>query len=335
MTVRANKPAFSIREKLKELQKPIGLKGSELMRAETAQEAGALLGVGRKNWIINGNHTINQRGKLPVTGIGNFTYEVTDRWNCVNSSVVANASLSDNALKVTVTSATASSTFLGFKQIIEDKSFLDGKVVTLSALVRSNRSEAKICIFNGSIVTNYTSHSGNGQWERLVLTTVMPAGTEFSPVIVISGNPLLTAGTSFAVGDYIEFKEVQLELGKVATEFEHRSYGEELALCQRYYWIVPNARWLNGYKRNDSYVYFQLDTPVPMRASPTPTITNVGLFTNHQTALDGVVQTSGTSVFEYRPDSGRGTLQISSTYSGTHVWIPSWEGATIEFSAEL
>ena len=28
---------------------------------------------------------------------------------------------------------------------------------------------------------------------------------------------------------------VQLEVGSVATEFEHRSFGEELALCQRYY----------------------------------------------------------------------------------------------------
>jgi len=28
---------------------------------------------------------------------------------------------------------------------------------------------------------------------------------------------------------------VQLEVGSVATSFEHRSYGEELALCQRYY----------------------------------------------------------------------------------------------------
>ena len=27
--------------------------------------------------------------------------------------------------------------------------------------------------------------------------------------------------------------QLQLELGKVATPFEHRSYGEELALCQR------------------------------------------------------------------------------------------------------
>ena len=28
---------------------------------------------------------------------------------------------------------------------------------------------------------------------------------------------------------------VQLEVGSVATDFEHRSFGQELALCQRYY----------------------------------------------------------------------------------------------------
>ena len=28
---------------------------------------------------------------------------------------------------------------------------------------------------------------------------------------------------------------VQLEKGRNATEFEHRHYGEELALCQRYF----------------------------------------------------------------------------------------------------
>ena len=35
-------------------------------------------------------------------------------------------------------------------------------------------------------------------------------------------------------GNYIKFTGVQLELGSVATPFEYRSYGEELALCQRY-----------------------------------------------------------------------------------------------------
>tara|TARA_Y100000401_G_scaffold115305_1_gene118798 strand:- start:187 stop:1164 length:978 start_codon:yes stop_codon:yes gene_type:complete len=32
-----------------------------------------------------------------------------------------------------------------------------------------------------------------------------------------------------------ELTGVQLEVGSVATDFEHRSYGQELALCQRYY----------------------------------------------------------------------------------------------------
>ena len=32
---------------------------------------------------------------------------------------------------------------------------------------------------------------------------------------------------------------VQLEIGNIATPFEHRSYGEELALCQRYYAELP------------------------------------------------------------------------------------------------
>ena len=41
---------------------------------------------------------------------------------------------------------------------------------------------------------------------------------------------------------------LQLEVGSQATPFEHRSFGEELALCQRYYyqhvmgWTLWNRR---------------------------------------------------------------------------------------------
>ena len=37
-----------------------------------------------------------------------------------------------------------------------------------------------------------------------------------------------------AVDDYWQITGVQLEVGTTATDFEHRSYGEELATCQRY-----------------------------------------------------------------------------------------------------
>ena len=55
MTVRITKPEFNLREKLSELDKPIGLKGSELMRSNGAQDARDLIGAGRKNIIINGD----------------------------------------------------------------------------------------------------------------------------------------------------------------------------------------------------------------------------------------------------------------------------------------
>ena len=44
----------------------------------------------------------------------------------------------------------------------------------------------------------------------------------------------------------IYFTGVQLELGSVATDFEHRSYGEELALCQRYYEKSYNSTTVPG-----------------------------------------------------------------------------------------
>jgi len=40
---------------------------------------------------------------------------------------------------------------------------------------------------------------------------------------------------------------VQLEVGSVATDFEHKSFGQELALCQRYFLRIPSANASSGY----------------------------------------------------------------------------------------
>ena len=62
MTVRIAKPPVNIREKLSELERPIGLNGSALLRTETPQEAFSIIGAGRRNLIINGSALISQRG---------------------------------------------------------------------------------------------------------------------------------------------------------------------------------------------------------------------------------------------------------------------------------
>jgi hypothetical protein len=62
---------------------------------------------------------------------------------------------------------------------------------------------------------------------------------------------------------------VQLEAGSVATPFERRQYGQELALCQRYYQNVAAFAIANG----SSNGFLSVDglLPVQMRASPTRT----------------------------------------------------------------
>ena len=77
---------------------------------------------------------------------------------------------------------------------------------------------------------------------------------------------------------------MQLEVGSVATEFEHRSFGEELALCQRYYFAIettassqPLAPYGAGV--SSTRVDFNYWLPVSMRAAPTVTVARLGLST--------------------------------------------------------
>jgi hypothetical protein len=70
---------------------------------------------------------------------------------------------------------------------------------------------------------------------------------------------------------------VQLEVGSAATSFDFRHYGQELALCQRYYQIQTNI--VGSYYTNNSTTYWA--TPFVMRTNPTisvygsPTLNNM------------------------------------------------------------
>ena len=88
---------------------------------------------------------------------------------------------------------------------------------------------------------------------------------------------------------------LQMEIGSQATPFEHRSFGEELLLCQRYYqdpqlssgnylWMHPiTTDSTGGYRRAS----FKL--PTAMRADPTVTVTGTtnGTFSGSYPATEG------------------------------------------------
>jgi len=94
---------------------------------------------------------------------------------------------------------------------------------------------------------------------------------EFLPIISAGSYPNIPANMSIWVTG------IQLEIGKVATPFEHRSYGEELALCQRYYtkWTIP-TQWA-GYQNATTLIDFSVYTPVPLR-NGSPSLSCTGSF---------------------------------------------------------
>ena len=244
MTVKITKPEINVREKLNELKKPTGVAGEAMLRAETPQEQFNLIGAGRRNIIINGDFQVSQRGDFTTASSMPNAYKL-DRWLCDRNgtATVQHTTGHDipgtpaicKAIKLVQT--VTGNNYLGVRQKIENPTQYVGRTITYSAWVRSNTSNARIQWYTqGTTQTAIgPNHSGNGEWEYLSFTTVMvgnPSTNWYIDVFIDNGS---YSNTTITAGDYVEATMIQVELGNVATPFEHRSYGEELALCQRYY----------------------------------------------------------------------------------------------------
>ena len=138
---------------------------------------------------------------------------------------------------------------------------------------------------------------------------------------------------------------VQLEVGSVATPFEHRSYGEELALCQRYYnkigdgSIVSNSPLCVVASYNTSVIYGVYYFPQQMRANPTLEYVNGGGYYTYlrngtNDPFDELeIEAVNTSNIEFHVDSGLGG---SSHIAGHAGWIRvNNASAYVALTAEL
>ena len=286
MTVRIAKPSVNIREKLAELERPIGLNGQALLATETPQQAFDLLGAGRRNLVINGDFKISQRGDYSsATAASHSTYYL-DRWKTDISGPSATiqrqtVTLPDNSqtysAKLAATS-TVSNGYLQLQQFVEIFPYMQGRTVTMSVWVRSNRQVRLRMESTTGNLDGSTAHSGSGNWEYITQTFTLGTGLSLLKFGVIlwnsSGGTTATAtGSNITSGDYLEFANYQVEFGKVATPFEYRSIGEELALCQRYYerWTgTGSIVWYTGYGYA-TQLYLWLPYKVPKRTSPSGT----------------------------------------------------------------
>ena len=136
-----------------------------------------------------------------------------------------------------------------------------------------------------------------------------------------------------------EITGVQLDVGSQATPFEHRSFGEELALCQRYYFqkIKGNDEPVGVcvYK-NSTQLRVNIEFPTEMRSDPTVTTSNsTDHFQAEATATDNfdgnwqVVQTSTTSGMVYS------NTNVSSTQGEAAAVRSNSADARLAFSSEL
>ena len=112
--------------------------------------------------------------------------------------------------------------------------------------------------------SNYSSGSTRSTWTAKVAADSM-AGQSVN-LFSNTSNELFLTG-------------VQLEVGSVATPFEHRSEGEELIRCQRYFYKMTEVNYI-GNMYYASYCASNYQHPVKMRAAPTITATSMHININ-------------------------------------------------------
>jgi len=233
---------------------------------------------GTRSRIMNGGMQIDQRntGSSISSGVGAVTYCV-DRWYvyATGAAVSAQRVTSSNsaftsALRII---GAASNTGVSIGQRIEVQNSYDmaGKTVTLSFYAASSASVTLTWkTFYAGAANDFTTKTQSNTGTQSTNSTL----TKYSATFTLSSSATTGVAVEFSVTSLtsgsIDITGVQLELGSVATPFERRSFGQELALCQRYY-EVAGARL----STNSASTGVNQGQPwkVSKRASPTVTFT--------------------------------------------------------------
>jgi len=202
-------------------------------------------------------------------------------------------------------------------QKIEGVESFAGETVTLSFYAKADASKNIAVEFfqnfgtTGSPSTSVTgievtTVSLTASWVKYTVTADIPSIT--GKTLGTDGNDYLAVAIWLDAGSdsnartnslgnqsgTFDIAQVQLEKGSVATDFERRSYGEELALCQRYYYRLTTTGAFSpfcsgGYANSATEARDLIIHPVRMRSKPTYAGAAASLFTLLQAGANKTV----------------------------------------------
>ena len=252
-----------------------------------------------RNYIINGGCRVAQRGTysspLPVAGVP--TYGGCDRIAGIhtNASVFALQQFVGNPNSVSrfgqsmgLTTPASGNAYLLSRIEAKDTKPLNGKTITLTALVTTNGAGAWTCI-PGIYKANAEDNFGTMTLIGLGAAVPIPASatpTRVSMTIALgtadASNGLQVqfdaAFTGAQAGVFWSVSDFQLTESPAAVPFQDRPIAEELALCQRYYFRdaslsgVPRTRIQYSYVAGNTHAFQTF--PVPMRTDPNVVLEN-------------------------------------------------------------
>jgi len=202
-----------------------------------------------RNRIINGNlsNPIKQRGISTITGATGYTY---DRWYYDGSTYLYQGIEDKNVNNGTYVISWEGDNLIAHWALEDDNDTTPPYTAGPDSALTWN-----LVSKNSTFTINESPEYGKHLWIRFSLDTG---------------------------GDFADLDKVQVEEGTVATPFEHRPIGTELALCQRYYEIFKNS---SGGTQN-LYLGYQIGSgqawvnspfvyQVIKRATPTVTPSNL------------------------------------------------------------
>ena len=316
---------------------------------------------GRKNLIINGGFDVAQRG-TSFTGTQIYTL---DRWYMDESGstttltqethTLGQTDVPDNPKYYLKMNTTTGANNCRIEQNIEGVHHAAGQSATLSFWAKGvnpaggnyNINMNQLFGTGGSPSTETSVSLGTftvtSSWVKKSFTVTLASisgktlgttlGTDHLKLQILQPD-----GDSGSAAWNLNISNIQFELGSVATDFEHRSYQEELLLCEWYFkkWLRSDSRLTDSDSRatytgiakavNEAFFYM----PFNMRVIPTSSYNDVAV----HDAVGAVINAVGSTAY-----NAMGSFRIIVTNgltTGDIVYLRFKSSASfMQFDAEL